>query len=55
MIDKKINSLVISVDGVTYTFECHSYDKAIEILASNYNLWNIERQEFPTVDWFELV
>jgi len=50
------NSLVVKVNGDTYVFECHSYSKAVEILASHWNLWNeTGREPLPTVDSFELV
>jgi hypothetical protein len=49
------NSLVITVGGDTYTFECHSYDKALEILASHYNLWKTSYKIMPIVEKFELV
>jgi len=48
------NSLVITIDGTPYTFECHSYTKAMEILASHWNLWD-KQNEFPLVNSFELV
>jgi hypothetical protein len=43
-----MNSLVITVDGVAYTFECHSYTKALEILAGQYSV-------HPEIDKFELL
>ena len=43
-----INSLVITVNGVDYTFECHSYRKALEILAGQYEV-------HPDIDSFELM
>ena len=49
------NSLVINVDGQTYVFECHSYSKAVEILASHWNLWNEQGDVINRVDSFELV
>ena len=48
------NSLVITIEGMPYTFECHSHLKAIEILASHWTMWNLGN-EFPAVDSFELV
>jgi len=48
------NSLVITVDDTSYTFECHSYAKALEILASHYNLWETMETK-PSLDSFELV
>jgi hypothetical protein len=48
------NSLVITVNGTPYTFECHSYAKALEILASHWNLWETMETK-PVVDSFELV
>lgn len=48
------NSLVIKVNGRSYVFECHSYDKALEILADHYALWQ-EQEHKPTLDSFELV
>ena len=48
------NSLVITVDGSSYTFECHSYDKALEILASHHALWETMETK-PVLDSFELV
>lgn len=43
-----MNSLVIVIDGTSYTFECHSYTKALEILAGQYEV-------HPEIDSFELV
>jgi hypothetical protein len=43
-----MNSLVITVEGVSYTFECHSYTKAIEILAGQYAV-------HPEIEKFELL
>jgi hypothetical protein len=48
------NSLVITVNGDTFTFECHSHAKALEILASHYNLWETMETK-PVLDSFELV
>ena len=48
------NSLVISINGTKYVFECHSYSKAVEILAHNWNLWQT-MEDKPTLDSFELV
>jgi hypothetical protein len=48
------NSLIITVDGSSYTFECHSYAKALEILASHWNLWETMETK-PSIDSFELV
>jgi len=48
------NSLVISINGTEYTFECHSHAKAVEILASHYELWQT-MEDKPTLDSFELV
>jgi hypothetical protein len=45
---EKMNSLVITIDGTTYVFECHSYTKALEILAGQYEV-------HPKIDSFELV
>lgn len=49
------NSLVISVNGSSYVFECHSYNKALEILASHFNMWKERDEPMPEVDSFELV
>jgi len=49
------NSLVVKIDGETYIFECHSYSKAVEILASHWNLWNESDRPMVNVDSFELV
>jgi hypothetical protein len=46
--NKKMNSLVITVDGTSYTFECHSYTRALEILAGQYSV-------HPEIDKFELL
>jgi hypothetical protein len=43
-----MNSLVITIDGTSYTFECHSYTKALEILAGQYSV-------HPEIDKFELL
>ena len=42
------NSLVIVIDGTTYVYECHSYAKALEILAGQYEV-------HPKIDSFDLV
>jgi hypothetical protein len=42
------NSLVVIVDGVKYVYECHSYSKAMEILAGQYEVTK-------KIDSFELV
>ena len=42
------NSLVVVIDGTTYVYECHSYTKALEILAGQYGV-------HPQIDSFELV
>jgi hypothetical protein len=42
------NSLVVIVDGMRIVYECHSYSKAMEILAGQYE---ITKQ----IDSFELV
>jgi hypothetical protein len=42
------NSLVVVVDGVKYVYECHSYNKALEILAGQYEV-------SPRIDSFELM
>jgi len=46
--NKKMNSLVITIDGTEYTFECHSYRKALEILAGQFSV-------HPEIDSFELL
>jgi hypothetical protein len=43
-----MNSLVVVIDGTTYVYECHSYTKALEILAGQYAV-------HPQIDSFELV
>ena len=43
-----MNSLVITINGTSYTFECHSYKKALEILAGQYSV-------HPDIDSFELL
>jgi len=43
-----MNSLVIVIDGTTYVYECHSHSKAMEILASQYQITT-------QIDSFELV
>jgi hypothetical protein len=43
-----MNSLVITINGTRYVYECHSFSKAMEILASQYQ---ITKQ----IDSFELV
>jgi len=53
--NERFNSLVLTINGTSYTFECHSYDKALEILASHHALWSAEDGPKPTVDKFELV
>ena len=42
------------VDGTTWVFECHSHNKAMEILASHYNLWETLETK-PNLESFELV
>lgn len=42
------NSLVVIIDGTKYVYECHSHSKAMEILASQYQIT-------PKIDSFELV
>lgn len=49
------NSLVVKVDGDTFVFECHSYSKAVEILAAHWNLWNESGRPKVSIDSFELV
>jgi hypothetical protein len=53
--NERFNSLVLTVNGTSYTFECHSYDRALEILASHHALWSTENGPKPTVDKFELL
>jgi hypothetical protein len=43
-----MNSLVVVVEGTKYVYECHSYTKALEILAGQYAV-------HPKIDSFELV
>ena len=43
-----MNSLQIVINGVAYTFECHSYTKALEILAGQYEV-------HPEIDSFEVL
>jgi len=51
-----MNSLVMKVNGQTYTFECHSHAKAVEILASHWNMWTESSPlSVPVVESFELV
>ena len=45
---EKMNSLIITISGTSYVFECHSYTKALEILAGQYEV-------HPNIDSFELV
>lgn len=52
------NSLIVKVESQTYVFECHSYSKAVEILASHWNLWNEQDLRMNTnteIESFELV
>ena len=35
---EKMNSLVVVIDGTRYVYECHSYTKALEILAGQYGV-----------------
>jgi hypothetical protein len=42
------NSLVVIVNGEKYVYECHSHSKAMEILASQYQITK-------KIDSFELV
>lgn len=48
MVLETMNSLVVVIDGTTYVYECHSYTKALEILAGQYEV-------NPKIDSFELV
>ena len=34
-----MNSLMMTVNGTQYVFECHSYEKVVEIIASHHKLW----------------
>ena len=49
------NSLVMSLNGTTYVFECHSWNKAVEIIASHHQYWTERDEDFPNVDYVELV
>jgi hypothetical protein len=48
MVLETMNSLVVIIDGTKYVYECHSYTKALEILAGQYEV-------HPKIDSFELV
>jgi hypothetical protein len=48
MVLETMNSLVVIIEGTKYVYECHSYTKALEILAGQYEV-------HPKIDSFELV
>lgn len=44
-----MNSLILTINGTEYVFECHSFAKMAEIIASHHTLWEMSTPR-PSVD-----